>query len=193
MYILHYTWSPVPRDLPSCKVQIQPWSNELIFGSTDRCVVMSHLFIRVASANIRKSQWHPQLWTLRSTFLQRLAPTWIKHTYLQLCSLFRSVWLGLELNSAVKWNSGARVEDPWSKCSVVCSDNKHLNSLCYCVLNNSVSCFPVLVLCHLGLKIAVLSLNIRGFLMDSTLFIDTQLGSGDDAVWLPCDLRKTQR
>ncbi len=59
----------------------------------------------------------PQIWLVRSTFLQSLAPTLIKLTHLWFSNdpdaMLRCVWLRLELNSAGKWISWARFEDSW--------------------------------------------------------------------------------
>ncbi len=59
----------------------------------------------------------PQIWLMRSTFLQSLAPALIKLTHLWFSNdpedMLRCVWLSLELNSAGKWILWARFEDPW--------------------------------------------------------------------------------
>ncbi len=62
----------------------------------------------------------PQIGLVRPTFLQSLAITWSNSPNCDflmilktLISMLRCVWLKLELNSAGKWISWARFEDPW--------------------------------------------------------------------------------
>ncbi len=59
----------------------------------------------------------PQIWPMRYTFLQSLAPTLIKLTHLWFSNDLEDtrgwVWLRLELNSSGKWILWVRFEDPW--------------------------------------------------------------------------------